>query len=277
MLFKAAGYSTKGAVKPSNQDSFLIKVARTPFGDVALVVVADGMGGLSKGELASAQVVRAMDCWFEEKLPGYLEAMGSSVSGLERLVEAQWNGLVQELNISILQYGKRNHINLGTTFTAMLCVGNRYSVAHVGDSRAYRITEGKAAQLTEDQTLVQRELSAGRITEEEALVHPHRNVLLQCIGASREVVPQVISGNLDKGATYLLCSDGFRHEISEGELAERFAPKAIAGLWDSGSEEPVRYEEVESCIRECVEQVEARGEKDNITAVVLSLADGEGR
>ena len=276
MLFKAAGYSTKGAVKPSNQDSFLIKVANTSLGDVALVVVADGMGGLSKGELASAQVVRAMDQWFENKLPGYLEAMGSSVAGLERLVEAQWNGLVQELNISILQYGKRNRLNLGTTFTAMLCVGSRYSIAHVGDSRVYQITEGKAVQLTEDQTLVQRELSAGRITEEEALVHPQRNVLLQCVGASREVMPQVISGSLNKGATYLLCSDGFRHELTEEELLERFAPAALEGLWNSGSDGLPCYEGIETSIRECVEQLEARGEKDNITAVVLSLEEGEG-
>lgn len=276
MLFKAAGYSTKGAVKPSNQDSFLIKVANTSLGDVALVVVADGMGGLSKGELASAQVVRAMDQWFENKLPGYLEAMGSSVAGLERLVEAQWNGLVQELNISILQYGKRNRLNLGTTFTAMLCVGSRYSIAHVGDSRVYQISEGEAKQLTEDQTLVQRELSAGRITEEEALVHPQRNVLLQCVGASREVMPQVVSGALNKGAAYLLCSDGFRHELTEEELSERFAPAVLAGLWNSSSEDLPRYEGIETRIRECVEQLETRGEKDNITAVVLSLEEGEG-
>lgn len=276
MLFKAAGYSTKGAVKPSNQDSFLIKVAQTSLGDVALVVVADGMGGLSKGELASAEVVRAMDQWFEKKLPGYLDAMGSSVAGLERLIEAQWNGLVQELNISILQYGKRNHLNLGTTFTALLCIGSRYSIAHVGDSRVYEIGESKATQLTEDQTLMQREISAGRITAEEALVHSQRNVLLQCVGASREVLPQVVSGSLNKGATYLLCSDGFRHELSDGELVERFAPAALEGMWRSGAEGPVRYGEVEARIRECVDQLEARGESDNITAVVLSLEEGRG-
>ena len=279
MLFKLAGYSDKGAVKASNQDSFLIKVANTSLGDVALAVVADGMGGLSKGELASAQAIRAVGKWFDDKMPSYLNTMGSSVAGLEKLVEAQLNGLVQELNLSILQYGKQNRINLGTTFTAFLCVGSRYSIAHVGDSRVYEITQDAVVQLTEDQTLVQRELSAGRITPKEAKNHPQANVLLQCVGATKEVDPQVKSGFLRKDATYLLCSDGFRHQITEEELIRDFAPISLAGCWQTGAGDAgaIRYAAVEERIRESVLRVEERGEKDNITAVVLSLGEEGGR
>lgn len=278
MLFKVAGYSDKGAVKESNQDSYLAKVANTSLGDVALVVVADGMGGLSKGELASAHAVRVMDEWFESKLPDYLEAMGSSVSGLERLVEAQLNGLVQELNLAILKYGWAKRKTLGTTFTALLCVGSRYSIAHVGDSRVYEIAPKGVTQLTEDQTFVQQELSAGRITEEEAKTHPRRNVLLQCLGAYREVEPQIISGTLCKGATYLLCSDGFRHELSNEEMQRNFSAEALADCWQTESDEDglSRYGLVERKIQQLVEEIEGRGEKDNITAVVLSPEEGKG-
>lgn len=279
MLFKLAGYSDKGVAKASNQDSFLIKVANTSLGDVALAVVADGMGGLSKGELASAQAIRAVGKWFDDKMPSYLNTMGSSVAGLERLVEAQLNGLVQELNLSILQYGKQNRINLGTTFTAFLCVGSRYSIAHVGDSRVYEITQDAVVQLTEDQTLVQRELSAGRITPKEAKNHPQGNVLLQCVGATKEVDPQVKSGFLRKDATYLLCSDGFRHQITEEELMRDFAPISLAGCWQAGAgdADAIRYAAVEERIRESVLRAEERGEKDNITAVVLSLGEEGSR
>lgn len=278
MIFKVAGYTDKGAVKESNQDSYLIKVASTPLGDVALAVIADGMGGLSKGELASAHVVRTMDEWFENKFPDYLEAMGSSVAGLERLVEAQLNGLVQELNLAILKYGWAKRKTLGTTFTALLCVGSRYSIAHVGDSRVYEIAPKGVVQLTEDQTFVQQELSAGRITEEEAKNHPRRNVLLQCLGAYREVDPQIVSGTLSKGATYLLCSDGFRHELSSEEIGRNFSAEALADCWQSESDSNGlnRYKLVEQKIQQLVQEIERRGEKDNITAIVLSPEEGKG-
>ena len=125
MKFRAQGATNVGRVKKTNQDSYLIKVADTPLGQVALVCVCDGMGGLAKGELASAEVVRAMGKWFEEKLPVLIDTMGSSVEGFESTVEGQWLGLVQDLNIKIMRYGTADKINLGTTVTAMLFMGAR--------------------------------------------------------------------------------------------------------------------------------------------------------
>lgn len=263
MRFVAAGCTDIGRVKETNQDSYVIKVAQTDLGDVALVAVADGMGGLSKGELASATVVRRLSEWFETKLPMSLEVMDTSVEGFEQFVEGQWSGLVQDLNMLIMRHGMSERMNLGTTLTAMLCIGARYSIVHVGDSRAYEIAPSKIVQLTEDQTFVKREVDAGRMTPQEALVHPQRNVLLQCIGSSKEVKPVVTHGTLDRGATYLLCSDGFRHVLTDDELRAKLAPDALD--WEN----PESDLAPEKVLRRTIDLVMDRKENDNITAVLL--------
>ena len=277
MLFQAAGATNRGCVKDTNQDSFLIQVAHTDFGDVALVAVADGMGGLEKGELASATVVRALSNWFQEKLPLSLEAMGTSIDGFESFVQGQWNGLVQDLNLNIMRYGQSCGVKLGTTVTAMLTIGARYSIVHVGDSRAYEITNEKIHQLTEDQTYIKREVDAGRMTPEEALTHPDRNVLLQCVGSSKEVTPSIIHGTLVKGAHYLLCSDGFRHVLNESEMQTMFSPSKLEDAWiqtkcENGA---FSYPVVEEALSDAIDLVMKRKERDNITAVLLKAKGGD--
>lgn len=310
MRFEAAGWTDVGRVKETNQDSFVIKIANTNMGDMAMVAVADGMGGLMKGELASATAVRSLSVWFDEKLPLSLEATAGSVGGFERFVEGQWEGLAQDLNLRIMRYGMKERMNLGTTLTAMLVLGGRYSIVHVGDSRVYEITDEAVCQLTEDQTFVKREMDAGRMTPEEALVHPQRNVLLQCLGSSKEVKPEVTSGNLRRDATYLLCSDGFRHVLTEKELLGRLSPGALACAVEafggvsqadgsrpegepapgvsalvasraSGAVDPptengpsTRFTKaVEQVLSDMVGLVMERKERDNITAVVLRAAE----
>ena len=271
MRFMATGCTDVGRIKETNQDSYLIKIAQTDFGDVALVAVADGMGGLAKGELASATVVRRLSEWFETKLPQSLEAMGASVDGFEQFVEGQWNGLVQDLNLMIMRHGKSEGMNLGTTLTAMLCIGARYSIVHVGDSRAYEITTGGISQLPEDQTFVKREVDAGRMTPEEALVHPQRNVLLQCIGSSKEVKPVIAHGTLTRGAAYLLCSDGFRHVLTNDELRETLGPDRLD--W-AGEGDPQNEAAPSNVLRRTINLVMSRKENDNITAVLLQTMEG---
>lgn len=273
MLFEGAGCTDVGRVKETNQDSYAIKIADTALGDVALVAVADGMGGLEKGELASATVVRTLSDWFDEKLPLSLEAMESSVGGFEHFVEGQWNGLVQELNLKIMRYGMNARMNLGTTLTALLAIGGRYSIVHVGDSRAYEITDERIEQLTEDQTFVNREMEAGRMTAEEALAHPQRNVLLQCLGSSKEVVPVIIHGNLDRNATYLLCSDGFRHVLADDELRRALSPGGLDRAAGAKADREVASRDV---LQGLTQLVIDRKERDNITAVVLRARE-EGR
>ncbi len=266
MKFEAVAYSDRGVVKQSNQDSVCIDIASTVDGDVAMLVVADGMGGLEHGELASATVVREMSKWFNQKLPSALKTMGSSIEGLENLVEGQWSGLVQDLNLKIMAYSSKNQMNMGTTMTAMLAMGGRFTIAHVGDTRIYEITSESAKQLTHDQTFVQREIDAGHLTEEAARTHPQRNVLLQCIGASKEVAPDISHHNLVQEATYLVCSDGFRHVLNEEELVSIFGNEDFWGDYPSSE---MRIDEVRKKLSRVVEDVISRGETDNLSAAVM--------
>lgn len=291
MWFDAAEYSDIGTSKEVNQDSCLIEIAQTDVGDVALVAVADGMGGLASGELASASVVHALSEWFEQKLPLSLEAMASSVGGFEQYVEGQWNGLVQELNLKIMRHGNNVRERLGTTLTALLAVGGRYSIVHVGDCRAYEIADDSVRLLTHDQTFVQREVDAGNMTPDEAREHPKRNVLLQCIGSSKEVVPAVTRGNLRQDAIYLICSDGFRHVLTDEELRLAFSPAALNQPWGAGVEAtlPERFragvvpagdswaDAARARIQAMGNVVMARGESDNLTACVLRVQKEGGR
>ena len=162
-----------------------------------------------------------------------------------------------------MRYGKKNHMNLGTTLTVFLVVGARYSIVHVGDSRVYEIrTTGKITQLTEDQTFVHREMKAGRMTEEEAAKHPKRNVLLQCIGSSKMVEPEVVHGNVKKDASYLLCSDGFRHVLSEEQIQSINQAAKVKNFDKS----------VRKKLKELAEFDMKNGEQDNITAAVLHVS-----
>ena len=129
-------------------------------------------------------------------------------------------------NEKLKAYGEAQGIMIGTTLSAMLMYGEHYYIIHVGDSRVYELTT-EVTQLTKDQTLVAREVAAGRLTPEQAEKDSRRSILLQCIGASPVVEPDFIRGYIEENACYMLCSDGFRHKISENEMLDRIGPKAV--------------------------------------------------
>lgn len=220
MNFVVELHTDVGIKKTTNQDSMCIKEARTDNGTVFLAVICDGMGGLEKGEVASATVIHAFSNWFEQELPYAL----SKKEYIEE-VRYRWERIIKEQNQNIADYGRKSRIQLGSTITALLFFEDgRYLIGHVGDSRAYRITNENINILTEDQTVVAKEVRQGEITPEQAECDPRRNVLLQCIGASRIVEPDFIVGQYEVNECYMLCSDGFRHVVSPNEIKEAFSP-----------------------------------------------------
>lgn len=251
MRYIATADTDIGISKRTNQDSLLLKHASTDDCEVLMAVVCDGMGGLSKGELASATVIRAFDQWFNDELPFELENVDMQIIG------AKWSLLLKELNAKILEYGKSlGGDGLGTTFSGILFIDDQYVIAHVGDSRIYQISSS-LTQLTTDQTFVAREISRGTMTPEQAKTDKRRNLLLQCVGASRTVEPQVICGKAEKGA-YMLCSDGFRHEITETEMYESLNPINL-----------MNKDAMHNNARYLIEQVKNREEKDNISVILI--------
>lgn len=210
-----------GNAKDTNQDSFIAKTISTKQGRMVFAVICDGMGGLAKGEVASATVVNAFSKWSETRLPQLCEY---EITDAE--IRNEWVGIVTDYAEKIKNYGKRSGISLGTTVTAILLTDSRYYIINVGDTRAYEICDS-VKLLTKDQTVVAREIELGNMTEEEAKSDPRRSVLLQCIGASDAVYPDMFFGDTVQNAVYMLCSDGFRHEISENEIYQYFQPSVM--------------------------------------------------
>ncbi len=252
MRFTATADTDIGISKNTNQDSILIKHGNTDEGEVLMAIVCDGMGGLAKGELASATVIQAFSKWFDEELPFELLNVDMHVIG------GKWAMLLKDLNARILEYGRRNDCSLGTTFSGILFVGDEYVIVHVGDSRVYQ-SKSAMKQLTTDQTFVAREISRGNMTPEQAKVDKRRNLLLQCVGASRTVDPEIIYGKTERGV-YMLCSDGFRHEITEKEMYESLNPINF-----------MNKQAMHSNARYLIEQVKARRERDNISVILVKV------
>lgn len=253
MEYIAAYHTDVGITKKTNQDSLAIKIVETGEGMVAFSIVCDGMGGLSKGELASKEVLQAFCTWFDST---FVDDIGKGLFDEKRLVE-QWNEIIQTQNKKLGEYGEKNNIMLGTTVSALLMYKNQYYIVHVGDSRVYHLAQG-VTQLTTDQTFIAREMAAGRMTEEQAKLDPRRSVLLQCVGASKVVEPEFTKGMICRNSVYMLCSDGFRHQISDDEILGKVGPKAAM------DEEKMKY----GCIY-LTELVKSRKETDNITVALI--------
>lgn len=212
MKYFLAAQTEVGLKKSCNQDSIILKRAKFKGKEVCLGIICDGMGGLSCGEFASKSIVEAFSDWFLYSYSKY-----ESIWDESRMRE-DIRSIISSENEGLLHYGKEHGIYLGTTVTAFLLVENRFFVWHVGDSRLYKISSSKIYKLTDDHTVIAKEIAEGRLTEKEAKKDPRRNVLLQCIGATSDVNPDMFCGEVEKGDILLLCSDGFRHEISEKEI-----------------------------------------------------------
>lgn len=252
MNFIVSASTDVGLTKDTNQDSYSVQVFTTCIGKVVLAVLCDGMGGLSKGEVASASVINAFRKWSEERLPLLCE------QGLqEGDVHRDWMNIATVFNQKIKAYGDSYGISVGTTLTAMLLTQNRYYIINVGDTRAYEIIQN-VSQLTKDQTLVAKQVELGLMDSQQAEMDPRRSVLLQCIGVLDEVIPDLYSGEVKENAVYMLCSDGFRHEISDSEMYQCLNPGVMRDA--DGMKQNMDY---------LINVNKQRQEKDNISVITI--------
>jgi protein phosphatase len=208
-----------------------------------LFVVADGMGGHRGGREASSIAVRTISDVFYS---------GEQASIIERLKNA-----FDEANIAVREFGQSHpeHRGLGTTLTALAVhKGNMY-VAHVGDSRAYRVSGETIVQLTEDHSIVQEWLRKGWITGEQARTHPERSLLYRALGVGADVVVDIVEGiEHESGDRFVLCSDGLTTHVEEEEIRE------IVSSRDPG----------EACDA-LVDLALERGGVDNVTVLVMRV------
>lgn len=253
MRYVAVAESDIGTSREVNQDSVLIEHAK--YGDtvVLMAIVCDGMGGLSKGELASASVIHEFKEWFFKSLPQELKNIDINVIG------GKFSLLLKNLNNRIMKYGQDIGERLGTTFTGILFVDNQFVIVHVGDTRVYHINKS-LIQLTDDQTFIAKEILRGALTPEQAKTDKRRNMLLQCIGASNTVEPQIVCGETKPGF-YLICSDGFRHKITEDELALSLDFHHLTNK-----------RKMLARSKKLIDLVKQRGERDNISVILIRFS-----
>ena len=254
MVFYAASATDVGTKKQINQDSLSLKSFITPIGNVALAVMCDGMGGLSHGEVASRQIVSAFEKWADERLS---ELAQSEIYDGD--IRKQWTEIISLQNDIIRSFGERNGFKVGSTVTAMLLTETRYYILNIGDSRAYMINSAGARRITTDHTVVETEIELGNMTETQALNSPIRSVLTKCVGISETVEPDMFFGDTETDTVYLLCSDGFRHLISEDEMK--------SSLYTLSKEHGLEY--LEAGIKGLIELNKDRGETDNISAAAV--------
>lgn len=254
MGFISTYHTDVGIKKETNQDSLLLTEAHVGKDSVLLAVICDGMGGLVQGEVASAMAIWAFRSWFREVLPGLMKTGVNSDA-----ICASWEELIAGTNKRVLDYGAANHVTLGTTVLALLLVGNEYFVASVGDSRVYYLFD-ELLQLTTDQTVVQREVEVGLLTSAQAELDSRRNVLLQCVGASKVVEPEFVCGSAKKESLFILCSDGFRHRLKPVELWEALNPRVLES-----------EQQMHNNIVYLTDINKHRREEDNISVIVVKV------
>lgn len=250
MNFIVSSTTDIGLSKKTNQDSHIVRSYSTKLGKIVLAVLCDGMGGLAKGEVASSSLVYAFCKWSDEKLPLLCE------TGItESAIRSDWIKIAKDCNEKIKAYGRQCGISLGTTISAILLTENQYFIMNVGDSRVYELADNINI-LTKDHSLVAREVELGHLTPEEAEKDSRRNVLLQCVGASETVHPDIFVGNTKLNAVYMLCSDGFRHEITPGEIYSMLNPDVMTDA-----------DMMKANMDALIELNKQRQERDNITVI----------
>jgi protein phosphatase len=238
---ESAGLTDVGQMRTSNQDA--LGEFRSPAS--RLLIVADGMGGHRGGQTASRVAVETIEQVFRsaEGAPGQVlrsafEAANERVHGMAS----------QDPEL----------LGMGTTGVALLFTGSEQAwVAHVGDSRAYRMRNGALERLTQDHSVVEELQRRGIVTPEEAAVHPRRNEILRSIGVEPDVEVELQCVLVEPGDLFLLCSDGLSGVLSDQEIADVLA-----------REEPDR------AVRTLVALANARGGPDNVTVQIARVPGG---
>ncbi len=215
MLIKTAQLSDKGRVRQVNEDSVWVGNIQ---GEYVLGIVADGMGGHRAGDTASRLAVQTVI----SDLQG-LEAGLSAEACRAALHDAILHA--NDVVFHTAQISDDYH-NMGTTVVAVLLRGSQGIIGHIGDSRAYLISEEGLRLITQDHSLVNELLKTGQISQEEAAAHPRRNVLTRALGTDSEVSVELDDIELSSGEVLLLCSDGLSNMITRDQIET----VALAGI-----------------------------------------------
>ncbi len=241
----------KGKERESNEDSVAAVDLNVATGDdeksVSVYAVADGVGGVADGEVASSAAISTA----VQEIVSRITSAKSEVNPEYQ----QW--LEQSLHTAnnVVRGNRDKKDRIGTTLVVALVIDKEAYIANVGDSRAYLLVGEDIYQITEDQSVVQMLINAGAITEEDAENHPYRNVLSQAVGMDTNIDVDTFQQELEKDAYLLLCSDGLTNELNNEQL------QSIVLNSDSP----------QGACDELVKAANEAGGKDNISIVLVKM------
>src|SRR5947208_8760194 len=236
LTLRYAARSDRGLIRDGNQDSV--------YAGPRLLAVADGMGGMAAGDVASNVVIAAM-APLDEDVPG-----DALLDSLRSAVETANQQLRDAVDANPAMEG------MGTTLTAMLFSGSKFGTIHIGDSRAYLLRDGEFVQVTKDDTYVQMLVDDGRISAEEASSHPQRSLLTRALDG-RDIDPEYSVRQALPGDRYLICSDGLSGVVSAETIAQTMR----------------EYVDPAQCVDRLVQLALRGGGPDNVTVIVADVTD----
>jgi PPM family protein phosphatase len=227
--------SDTGRRRRRNEDNYVVAPP--------LFAVADGMGGAQAGEVASSLAASALEAGTPEELDGH-----------ERV-----SALIEEANRRIFDRASTDPSasGMGTTMTVALVEGMSVVIGHVGDSRAYLVRGDSMEQLTEDHSLVNELVKGGKLSEEEAQIHPQRSVITRAVGTDPDVDIDAFTIEAEDGDVFLLCSDGLTDMVEDVDILR---------LVDANRSD------LEQAVRSLVQLANKEGGEDNITAVAFRIS-----
>lgn len=246
MKYSFHALTDSGLVRGNNEDALAFDV------DHGVAVLADGMGGYNAGEVASSMAVQ----FVKAELVRWLAANGThlSIKQVARVLEMCF----AEANLAILNAAISNphYAGMGTTLVAGVFHGAKLVLAHVGDSRCYRLRDGVLTQITKDHSMLQEQVDAGVLTAEQAAIAPGKNLLTRALGVEELVRTEIREHQVQDGDLYLMCSDG---------LTDMMSDKAIQQVLSDNTELALKATEL-------VARANINGGRDNIS-VLLTQAD----
>jgi protein phosphatase len=254
---EVAARTDVGQRRSNNEDSFFVDEA------AGLLVVADGLGGHASGEVASRIAVETI----RDQIRGWAAggapppAMGAAPEGLSEAAAHLANSIRFANQVIHGTASRRpDYQGMATTVVAALLRGNRLVLAHVGDSRIYRVRDRKLEQVSRDHSLVREQVALGLITEAEAEISPQRNVVTRALGMEPAVRVDVQEQDVQEGDIYLLCSDGLTDMVDE--------PAILEAVLQAG-------DRLDAACGTLIDLANAQGGRDNITAVLARFTGGD--
>ena len=248
-VLEFASLSDTGLVRAHNEDA--VETSK----ELGLAILADGMGGYNAGEVASRMSVEIISKHLKQKQ----QAAWIPLLSRQTMVASRWiSDAITYANECVLEAAQvhAEYVGMGTTIVVAMCHQDKLLVAHVGDSRVYRFRQGELLQITKDHSVLQAQIDAGLITEEQALNSPIKNLITRAVGAQTEVDIEIHDHQLQEGDLYLLCSDGLTDMLHHDQIQRILKQHS---------------EQLDLCCQNLVNGANNCGGRDNVSVILLKV------